>query len=150
MTRNRSEVVLRNPYGTNPVPTIERDASEALTPGELVEIDSDSEFTPHATAGGGPVMPIVVKEEPFEDLSTDVDSGDRTVGLQPRPGDVLFMFLADGENVSEGDALESDGAGALQAHGTASTGDEDNVVGYADEDLNNTSGSRSRIAVRFE
>ena len=57
------------------------------------------------------------------------------------------MFLADGQNVNEGDALESDGAGALQAHGTAATGDEDNVVAYAAEDLNNSSGSPSRIAV---
>jgi hypothetical protein len=56
------------------------------------------------------------------------------------------MLIKTGSNVARGAALESAGTGALQAAaGTAL----DSLVGYAEEAVNNSSGSDARIRVRI-
>ena len=135
-------------------------AAAAVTPGELLEFDGSGELQAHSTAGGNAAK-MVCLEEAFvgDDIDTDYSAGDNVVYLNPWRGSVLYMFLADGENVSKGDPLESDGSGNLQAH-TAQAVDEggtatytiyaEAVVGYAAEDLDNSgAGQRNRIRVEI-
>lgn len=120
-------------------------ASEALTPGELVlEDTTPGNWKANDAAADADATKTWVREQ-VEDagagIDDDIASGDTCTILRPIQGAKIQAFLAHGENVSAGDALESDGAGALQAHSSG------RIVAYAAEDLNNTSGSASRIAV---
>ncbi|MCB1587673.1 MAG: hypothetical protein KDI56_02100 [Xanthomonadales bacterium] len=133
----------------------------AVTPGELLQWSSDDQLKAHATAGGN-ALPMFALEDPYNgDTSNpaiDVDYGtnEQARYVFARPGDVVYAFLADGQSVNKGDALESDGAGALQAH-TARAVNEggsstytvytDGIVAYADEDKS-ASGARARIKAR--
>lgn len=119
-------------------------ASEAITPGELVEHGGSDDIQAHSTASGTQVERIFVREQVENSgngIDDDVPSGDTATVIYPEQGAKVQAFLAHGENVSEGDALESDGNGALQAQSSGDT------IGYAAEGLNNTSGSASRIDI---
>jgi hypothetical protein len=132
-------------------------ASATITPGMLVEYGGTNDLQPHSAAGGNARKAVAVNmAEVGQDSETDYASGDQARYAILRSGDRATMLLANGENVSKGDPLESDGAGALQAH-TPQAVDEggsatytvysDAIVGYADEAINNTSGSAVRIEV---
>lgn len=128
-------------------------AGSSITPGQLLEYTS-GDLQEHATAGGN-AQKMVAVENPFDDDTTSaaIDS-DYAVAesvwyIVARTGDVLYMWLASGENVSKGDPLESDGNGDLQAFATAAdAGLHDNLVGYAQEDVN-AAAARARIKVRI-
>lgn len=132
-----------------------------ITPGELLAWNATPALIPHGTASGNvaPIMVATEQELIGNDIDTDYASGDTVHYVVPESGAVLYMFLADGENVSQGDLLESDGNGDLQAHtpqavneGGAATVNIQSVavVGTAAEDLNNSAGgARARIRVRI-
>lgn len=133
-------------------------AAAAIGPGELVDKDGSGDLILNAdSAGTVPVKKMVAIESPTADTSSansaidqDYDSGDTVRYVIPAPGSRLYMYLSSGENVSEGDPLTSDGAGALEAITlTGTTGVDQAIVCYADEDVNASTG-RSRIHVRFQ
>ena len=153
-----------NGAGVEARPIFEYEADEALTPGELVRFDADDELEPHGTAGGN-ALPIFVVENPYAEtaagakaIDTDYALGSYARVIYAQPGDLVYDWLADGQNVAKGAALVSDGAGALQSGGTQAVDEggtvtytvyTDSVVGYADQDLNNSAGgARARIKVR--
>lgn len=131
----------------------EATASAAITPGELLEFGGSNDLQAHSAAGGDAMPMIAVENELIgNDIDTDYPSGDQVQYDVPHTGAEYYMFLADGENVSKGDFLESDGAGALQAAGTASSsGAHVAVIGQALEalDLSASAGNRQRIKVRI-
>ena len=103
----------------------EKEAGAAITPGELLDIDGSGDLIPHGVAGDN-AQRLIALEDPdreapsgTESIDHDYESGDTVRYIRARNGGQFYMFLADGQNVSEGDPLESDGAGALQAFGTA-------------------------------
>lgn len=130
-------------------------ASEAITPGHLVEFGGTDDIQKHASAGGD-AQPLIAVENDVvgDDISTDYASGEEAQVDAPHAGAVYYMWLNNGENVSRGDFLESAGNGKLQAVGTASSsGAHVAVVGQADEDVD-MSGSAGedpsgRIKVRI-
>jgi len=135
----------------------EADAAAAITPGQLLEEDTNGEVQPHSTAGGSAQPAFAIENGMIgDDIDVDYSVGDNVHYRVFNKGAEVYAFLANGENVSIGDLLESDGAGALQAY-TAQAVDEggtgtytiyDNaIVVKAKEALNNTSGSPSRIKV---
>ncbi len=129
----------------------EKDAGAIITPGELLAIDGSGNVIPHGTAGGNAVPKMVAYENDLigNDIDDDYASGGRVRYLIPQAGDVLYMFLADTENVSEGDPLQCDGNGDLEAHVVNASYNEA-IVGVAAEDLNNSAGgARARIRVRI-
>lgn len=148
-------------------PIFEAVADAALTPGELVRFSSDDELQPHGTAAGL-AAPMFCVENPYTDPGTtaaiDTDYAIATSAryIWAQPGDIIYAFLADGENVAKGDALMSDGAGALKKfvaytqavdEGGAATYTiavpDRVIVAFADQDLNNSAGgARARIKVR--
>ena len=142
-------------------PIFEAVADEALTPGELVRFDADKELEPHGTEGGFAAKMFVV-ENPYVDIDDGVNIdkdyalGDSARYIWAQPGDKINAFLAEDEDVDQGDPLISDGAGALKAY-TAQAVDEggsatytvydQSIVAFADEDKA-ASGGRARIRVR--
>lgn len=137
----------------------ERQAAEALTPGELLDVDASSKLIPHGNAGQNAAA-IFCLEEDFvgDDIDTDYAADDTVQYGFFRQGDEVYAWLAAGENVADGDELESDGAGALQAHtpqavdegGTATyTIYANAIVARAIEDKDN-SGGTTRVRVKVE
>lgn len=96
----------------------EYDASATIIPGELLEMDTNGDVKPHATAGGniGPVMFALEDELQGDEIDDTYASGDPVQVWIPGRGDEVYAILADGQNASIGDFLESAGTGALAVH----------------------------------
>lgn len=110
----------------------EAPAAAVITPGELLEETSAGKVQPHSSAGGN-CVPLIPKAEDY--IGNNIDesySADDQVRYEVGyPGEEYYMFLAAGENVAEGDLLESNGAGAFQAH-TLPTASGDSSDIYVD------------------
>lgn len=96
----------------------EADATEAITPGDLVERYNNSGsvgLRKHSTAGGNAGR-LFAKENDIagDDLNDDYASGEVVQFWACRPGDEVYAWLADGENASIGSFLESNGDGTLK------------------------------------
>lgn len=145
-------------------PIQEAVAAVALTPGELLAFNAGENLIPHGNAGQN-AQKLFAVEDPYVDPRTttnpaiDVDyaANSRARYLHAQPGDVIYAFLAAGQNVAKGAPLQSDGAGALQAH-TPQAVDEGGtgtytiylhaIVGYAEEAVDN-SGGGTRVRIRL-
>ena len=122
-------------------------AVAAITPGMLIELTSTGEVQVHdAAAGVGEKM--FADEDQFQG-KTIADAyavGDKVSCWLPQRGDVVYAFLADGENVAVGAKLVSDGAGALQEAGSI----EENVIAVALETVDlSGAGAIGRIIARI-
>ena len=122
-------------------------AVAAITPGMLIELTSTGEVQVHdAAAGVGEKM--FADEDQFQG-KTIADAyavGDKVSCWLPQRGDVVYAFLADGENVAVGAKLVSDGAGALQEAGSI----EENVIAVALETVDlSAAGDIGRIIARI-
>jgi len=91
-------------------------AAAALYPGHLVEINSNGKVQKHSTADGNVVPVKVAVEDAFQgnDLGDGYSSDDPVSVWTPQSGDWFMGILANDEDVSEGDFLESAGDGTLQ------------------------------------
>lgn len=100
-------------------------AAAAITPGNLVEVASTGKVQKHSTAGGNALPKFAVEDElQGKGIDEDYAAADQVQVWTPGRGDMVYALLADGQDVSIGDFLESDGAGKLQAHSPASEGVE--------------------------
>lgn len=128
-------------------------AAAAIGPGELLQFDANGALILNADAAGvAPINKMVAVESPIASTLTtaaidqDYASGDTVRYVVPEPGAVLYMWLADGEDVAKGAALTSDGAGALEAAVLGTALMPDSIFGYAFE-AKAASGSAERILV---
>jgi hypothetical protein len=119
-----------------------------IKPGHLIEWSS-GKLILHAN-DDAPGAPMFAVENPFYKPTTTeaaIDhayAADETVRfVWAQPGDQIYAFLETGNNATKGLALTSDGAGGLQITPAAGA-----IIAYADEDLNNTTGSQARLKVR--
>jgi hypothetical protein len=126
-------------------------AKSAIVPGELLDFAATGNVQPHGTAGGISGRLFAV-ENPWDDdtsetaIDSSYGSGSMVRYLYGIQGDQIYAKLAAGEDVDEGDALESDGNGELQAV-TAGTGTDHTTVAFAAEAV--ASGTAiARIKVR--
>ena len=89
----------------------------AIKPGYLLEMASATTVQAHSTAAGN-ALPMFAFEDELQGrgIDTDYAVSTRIQCLIPRRGDIIYAYLADGENASVGDFLESASAGALQVH----------------------------------
>jgi hypothetical protein len=130
-------------------------AEVTITPGMLLAWGTTNTVKPHATAAGHAEDKKIALENPWSDHGSgpaiDHDyAAAETVGYIPaQSGDQFYMLLADGENVTKGDALVSDGAGALQEQATVDASViTEAIVGFAAEALDNSAGGAvARIRV---
>lgn len=124
----------------NPV-QYEAETGDAVTPGIIIEYNSDEEIVPAAAESFR-----IVRERGSigESIDTEIPEGDHAPFYVCGSGDRCYAFLADGEDVSYGDELEANSDGVLA--------ELDSGVGiaYALEDINNTSGERARIRVEVK
>ena len=132
-------------------------ADEALYPGMLARFDADEELEAHATANGVLVGKLVV----LETLTPNTDTypttaaidipytiGDTCYYVEGQPGDVLNMFLANGETAVKGvSQLISNGDGSLKVETVDADTLANSIVGVAAADLANATGSRARLRV---
>ena len=98
-------------------------AGAAFSPGHLLEYASDGDVQKHSTEGDY-ALRLIALEDALQGniISTAYAAADRAQVLHAVPGDKVQMMLNAGENVAIGDVLISDGAGALIAEGSASSG----------------------------
>lgn len=133
--------------------------SVAITPGELLEF-SGGLVQAHSTAGGNAQPMFAVENDQIGDGIDDDYAADAEIKyVVGRQGDELQAILADGHNVSRGDALESAGDGTLQPHvpqavdeyGTAIyTIYGDAIVAYAAEDVDTTGTPTATARIKIE
>ena len=134
----------------------ERLAAAAVTPGDLLEITSSKKVQPHSTAGGAAQGKMVALETIHADgqgtdqININYASGDTVYYAMAQPGDVYYMWLAGSENVSEGDYLESDGNGDLQAVTPGTDDTAGSLIAVAEEDLDlSATATHARIKARI-
>lgn len=95
----------------------EIEASAAITPGMLLEVDSNGKVKPHSNAGQNALTMFALENElEGKDLADDYANGDKVQVWIPQRGETVYAILKDGENVSIGDYVESSGDGYLQKH----------------------------------
>jgi hypothetical protein len=122
--------------------TKERAAGGAITPGHLIEKNASDEVVVHATAAGAVAQTAFALEDQAQGRGIDdaYAAGERVVYQVFTPGEEVYAILENGANVAIGAALESNGAGELQARTTGQ------VVAFALEAVN-ASGGATRIKV---
>lgn len=120
----------------------EATALGTITPGMLVERASGG-VQAHSTAGG-PANTQFANEYALTGRTIDDDysTDDQVIFNSYGPGAGIYALLATANDITEGDFLASNGDGALKAVAA-----DEVAVAQALEDLNNTSGSNSRIRV---
>lgn len=123
--------------------------SAAVTPGDWVLFSSGS-VTPGPTAADVNAPDIIAIEQAYIDprvttsapIDTDYAVAAKARLIFPQTGDELYTWLEAGANVAEGDPLEHNGSGALQAYTSGK------IVAYAAEAKDNSGGGSSvRIKV---
>lgn len=130
-------------------------ASEAITPGHLIELGGANDLQKHSTAGGT-VMPTFAVENDIVGDGIDVDyaSGDQVLYSHFQRGEEVYALLADGESANKGDFLESNGDGTLRVAvtGSPATDAKQSIVAQAQEDLDlsassNTEDGRIKVTI---
>jgi len=127
----------------------EFDLSAAAIAGMLMEIDSDGKLKPNSSGEDTNAQKIFLFEKELEgkEMNEQLESGEKVQAWYPGPGDEVNAILVDGETVSIGDLLASNGDGKLQA--TTATAA---AVAVAREamDLSGSSGEESSGALGYD
>lgn len=126
-------IVLKNQH-TDMV-TEEAVPAAAFYPGHLIEFDSDGKMQKHSTSGGNvtPKMFAVENSLEGEEIDDGYTTSDRATAWIPLPGDEVYAILADGENASRGDKLESNGDGTLKVHASDTADSDDSITVYPNQ-----------------
>ena len=103
-------------------PAFERQANTAtIKPGHLLEMLSTGKVQANGTAGIDGLVMVAV-EHGFRNtvgtalnIDTAFAEGDSVTFVYPQSGDLLYMFLKQGQNVAAGARLEAATGGELQA-----------------------------------
>lgn len=111
-------------------------ASEAITPGMLVEFGGSDDFQKHSTASGS-AAPWFAREQHENQgagIDDDIAAGDEVTVLFPELGAKINAFTS--ATIAKGDFVESDGAGGVAVFGSGA------IIGVAAaaSDLSGTNG----------
>ena len=123
--------------------TKERVAGGAITPGHLIELNSSDEVVAHATAAGVVAQTAFALEDQAQGrgINDAYAAGENVIYQVFAPGEEVYALLEDTANVAIGAALESNGAGELQARTTGET------VAFALEAVNASGATRIKVEV---
>lgn len=104
--------------------SIEKAAAAAtIYPGYLCELNSSDQLAIHSTSGGTQSSIVAIEDElQGKEISQNYASGDIVLARVLRPGDVALMVVADGQNISIGEYVDSNGDGTLKSLEPASAG----------------------------
>ena len=122
--------------------TKERVAGGAITPGHLIELNASGQVVVHATAAAVFAQKAFALEDQAQGRGIDdaYAANDLVVYQVFGAGEEVYAWLENAGNVAIGAALQSNGAGELEARTTGE------VVAYALEAVN-ASGGAARIKV---
>lgn len=130
-----------------------------IYPGMLIELTSAGEVQAHSTSEGN-ALPMFAVEDELQGNGIDdaYAADDRVFCWIPNRGDQVQAILADGQSVSKGDFLESNGEGFLQKHEADTTSSAGGtivaqpIVGVALEavDLSDSSATESSGPLGYE
>ena len=96
-------------------PRSEALAAAGITPGHLIQLDSDGKFKVHASAGIAAAKCFAIEDDLQGKVITDAYvAADIVQAVYALPGDDIYALLANGESVSIGDVLCSNGNGELK------------------------------------
>ena len=128
-------------------------AAAAITPGMLLLRTSAGKVTPHNVAAGV-AQPMFAREEEYVGTGYDTDYAinDQVPYYVCRRGDRIWALVATGNNVANGEFLESNGDGTFRKNThavTTATTAAAWPVAVALEAVNNASGSPARILVEI-
>lgn len=99
-------------------------ASAAITPGDVVEINS-SQWRRHASAGKNAIRAIALpRDEMGNDIDIDYAASQYVKVDFGRSGDRFNLWIASGEDLSYGTFVESDGSGGVRALSTDAATDD--------------------------
>lgn len=129
-------------------------AGGTITPGMLLELNSSDAVVAHNSAGENQLPMFALEDElQGKEITDNYASADKVQVWIPGRGDQVYALLADGQNVSIGDFLESAGDGTLQAHAADSAAvPTQAIVGVALEALDLSASANTaagRIVVRI-
>lgn len=117
--------------------------TSGIVPGMLLEITSANKVQVHSTAADVAVMPLYAIENTT--LGKGIDdayaSGDTVYFVAPSKGDKINALMGTGINAAVGAEMESAGNGTVRLRTTGQ------LLGIADEAVNNASGSNARLAI---
>lgn len=120
-------------------------AAAAITPGHLIELASSGKVQKHSGAGA-----VAERNYALEDalqgntIDDDYSSDDLVSFLSAAPGDVIYGWLAAGENASIGSKLTSNGDGTFKV-----AAGSDLVAAVATEAVDNSaSGASSAMRIK--
>lgn len=130
----------------------EMKAAAAITPGFLVEESAAGVCRAHSTASGNAIPMFALEDELQGKTITDAYAENDQVQVWiPGRGDMVYGLLAQGQNVTQGAFLVSNGDGHLKSvTDSSSFGDDDpaKIIGVATESVN-ASARAARIIVRI-
>jgi hypothetical protein len=129
----------------------EIDAAGTITPGMLIELDSNGDVQAHSTEGGV-ALPMFALEDELQgnEIDDDYSAGDKVQVWIPYRGDQVYALLAQGEDVAIGAFLDSNGDGTLKEYTGTTASDVEfpqSVVAQALEDVD-ASDADTRIEIR--
>ena len=132
-------------------------ADEIFYPGHVLRFDADEELEKHATADGVLVGKLVAEINPTPDTGTypttaavsiPYAADDTAYYVEGQSGDILQVFLADGETVVKGvTQLISNGDGTLKAETVDAATLANAIFGVADEDATASGDTLIRVRV---
>ena len=101
----------------DPLQKIAQATAVAITPGMLLQYSSVAgRCEAHGVSGGVHNRMFAIEDAlQGREIGTDYDANDNVQFVSCRPGDEVYAWLKDGENVARGDYLESNGDGGLVA-----------------------------------
>lgn len=110
----------------------EYDAVAAITPGHLIELTSADKVQKHSAAKAT-VLPMFAIEDTSQGNGIDDDyaADDKVQCWIPGRGDMAYAILADGEDVSIGDELGSNGDGTLRKVVEKTESSADTTIDYS-------------------
>lgn len=131
----------------HPLPQVqEANAAAVITPGMSVTYDSSGEVIPHDVAGGrGKVLIAQENYLTMKGVEDDYEVGEVVIGMEPLDEQIFRVLVATGNDVTIGAPLSSLGDGT---HGVAGATSGDEVLYFAEEAYNNTSGENQLVLVR--
>ena len=129
-------------------------ASEAITPGHLVEFGGSNDLQKHGTAAGNARKAFAVENDLIGDGINDAyATGEQVQYNVFQSGDEVYALVADGATaITKGAGVESAGDGTVRITSTSSATSDlerDGIVGYALEAVDN-SGGGSAVRIRIE
>jgi hypothetical protein len=122
-------------------------AAAAITPGQLIKLDIEGKVKIHESTGGYAEKAFALEDALQGHTIDDAYSSGNVVGyVVALPGDVVYAWLAAGENVMKGDQLHSNGDGHL---GRVSGSEIPLAVALEACDLSDSAAENTRIRVRI-